>query len=57
LVLLEGRVEVLVDVGGDLRVVGMIVRAESNKRLQVGQEKRWMIVPSWSVLEWVKYCP
>ena len=41
-VFLEGRVEVLVDVGGDYdsRVVRTIVRAESHQRLQVGQQLR-----------------
>ncbi len=62
-VLLEGRVEVLVYVGGDydLRVVCTIVRAESHQSLQVTEassslEKQWQIVPSWSVLAWVTYC-
>jgi hypothetical protein len=39
-VLLEGRVEVLVDVGGDYdsRVVSTIVQAESHQRIHVGQQ-------------------
>ncbi len=41
-VFLEGRVEVLVDVGCDYdsRVVRTIVLAESHQRLQVGQQLR-----------------
>jgi hypothetical protein len=40
-VFLEGRVEVLDDVGGDYdsRVVRTILRAKSDQRLQVGHEK------------------
>jgi hypothetical protein len=52
-VLLEGRVEVLVDVGGDSRVVSTIVRAESHERLQVGQELLGEMVDDRSIME----CP
>ncbi len=53
LVLLEGRVEVLVDVGGDSRVVSTIVWAESHQRLQVGQELLGETVDNRSIME----CP
>jgi len=54
-VFLEGRVEVLVDVGGDydLRVVHTIVRAESHQRLKVGQQLRGETVEDRSIME----CP
>ena len=54
-VFLEGRVEVLVDVGGDYdsRVVHTIVRAESHQRLQVGQQLRGEMVEDRSIIE----CP
>ena len=54
-VFLEGRVEVLVDVGGDYdsRVVRMIVRAESHQRLQVGQQLLGETVEDRSIME----CP
>jgi hypothetical protein len=64
-VFLEGRVEVLVDVGGDYdsrvirtivrasRVVRTIVRAESHQRLQVGQQLRGETVEDCSIME----CP
>ena len=54
-VFLEGRVEVLVDVGGDYdsRVVRTIVRAESHQRLQVGQELLGEMVDNCSIME----CP
>jgi hypothetical protein len=54
-VFLEGRVEVLVDVGGDYdsRVVRTIVRAESHQRLQVGQQLRGETVEDRSIME----CP
>ena len=52
-VFLEGRVEVLVDVGGDYdsRVVRTIVRAESHQRLQVGQQLRGETVEDRSIME------
>jgi hypothetical protein len=54
-VLLEGRVEVLVDVGGDYdsRVVRTIVQAESHRRLQVGQQLRGETVDYHSIMD----CP
>jgi len=54
-VFLEGRVEVLVDVGGDYdsRVVRTIVRAESHQCLQVGQQLRGETVDDRSIME----CP
>ncbi len=54
-VFLEGRVEVLVDVGGDydLRVVCTIIWAESLQRLQVGQLLRGETVEDRSIME----CP
>jgi hypothetical protein len=54
-VFLEGRVEVLVDVGGDYdsRVVCTIVRAESHQRLQVGQQLLGETVEDRSIME----CP
>jgi hypothetical protein len=54
-VFLEGRVEVLVDVGCDYdsRVVRTIVRAESHQRLQVGQQLRGETVEDCSIME----CP
>ena len=54
-VFLEGRVEVLVDVGGDYdsRVVRTIVRAESHQRLQVGQQLLGETVEDCSIME----CP
>ena len=54
-VFLEGRVEVLVYVGGDYdsRVVCTIVRAENHQRLQVGQQLRGETVEDHSIME----CP
>ncbi len=54
-VFLEGRVEVLVDVGGDYdsRVVRTIERAESHQRLQGGQQLRGETVEDCSIME----CP
>ncbi len=51
----EGRVEVLVDVGGDYdsRVVSTIVLAESHQSLQVGQQLRGETVEDRSIME----CP
>ncbi len=52
-VLLEGRVEVLVDVDDDSRVIRTIVLAESQGRLQVGQELLGETVDDCSIME----CP
>ncbi len=54
-VLLKGRVEVLVDVGGDYdsRVIRTIVRAEIHQRLQVGQQLLGETVDYCSIME----CP
>ncbi len=54
-VFIEGRVEVLVNVGGDYdsRVVSTIVQVESHQRLQVGQQLRGETVEDCSIME----CP